>query len=119
MGKRWQHKPAGYYATLLLTIFLAYLCSNTLFNHYHLLNGDVITHSHIYTGTPDKPEHDHSQDDLQLIAYLADFTALASPAVGFSLAPILFICGIVANGYTHATNPDIAFSRLRAPPIMM
>lgn len=119
MGIRLRHKTIKGYAILLLTIFIAYLCSNTLFVHYHSLNGRPVAHSHIYNGTPDKPEHNHTQSQFELIATLSEFLALKASASVQSFTPIYILCGIIAVAAECAHSFSVVNPQLRAPPVMM
>lgn len=119
MGMRIRHKSIKSYAILLLTIFIAYLSSNRLFIHYHSINGSVVVHSHIYNGTPDKPEHNHSQSQFDLIATLSDFFALKAISESPNFIPVYILCGTIAFGARCAHSFVVVNLQLRAPPVMM
>lgn len=119
MGKARDNKRISGYAILLLTIFLTYLCSNSLFTHYHYLDGEYATHSHIYTGTPDKPDHNHTPTQFQLIATLSHFWALGGVSVEWVCTPIYFLCGVIAIGVTNTITRRTSSNHLRAPPATM
>ena len=119
MGIRLRHKSIKGYALLLLTIFITYLCSNTLFIHNHSVNGRVVVHSHIYQGTPDKPEHNHTQSQFDLIATLSEFFALKVSLESYNFIPIFFLCGIIALAAECAHSSSVVNTQLRAPPVMM
>ncbi len=119
MGIGLRYKPLKGYAVLLLTIFITYLCSNSLFIHYHSINGRVVVHSHIYGGTPDKPEHNHTQSQFDLIATLSDFFALKATSKSQNLTPIFFLCSIIAIAVECAHSSSVVNTQLRAPPVMM
>ena len=105
-------------AALLLTIFLAYLATSTLFPHTHSLNGEVLTHSHPYNGTPENPEHSHSQAQLQLIDSLSKYVAIAQCST-LEINPILILCGIVVVTTAAGSSCGTCSYSLRAPPVIM
>lgn len=64
---------------MLLLLFLAFWCSITLFPHRHLVDGRVYVHSHIYFGgTAQQPAHQHTLQQLQLLAQLASIVLVAT-----------------------------------------
>lgn len=118
MGKFIRYDRRKCFAALLLTVFLAYLCSNSLFTHIHLMEDAVISHSHFYAGTPDKPGHSHSQAQISLIAALSHFAAVESGIQGQMLV-MLFLCGVVTIITPRLVSSDHTFHSLRAPPATM
>lgn len=119
MGIRLRHKTIKGYAILLLTIFITYLCSNTLFIHNHSFEGRVVVHSHIYNGTPDKPEHDHTKSQFDLIATLSEFLALKASLSSQDFTPIYLLCCIIAVAAECVHSFSVVNIQLRAPPVMM
>lgn len=119
MGNAREHNRLKGYAILLLTIFLTYLCSNTLFTHYHYSEGGVITHSHIYTGTPDKPDHSHTPTQFELLATLADFIALEASSVDIDLSASYVLCEVISQESSLICSCSVATPSLRAPPVTM
>ena len=114
-----EHNRLKGYAILLLTIFLTYLCSNSLFTHYHYSEGGVITHSHIYTGTPDKPDHSHTPTQFELLATLADFIALEASSIEIDLSATSVVCELISQESSDACTCSVATPSLRAPPTTM
>ncbi len=114
-----RHNTVSRYAMVLLTIFLTYLCSNSLFMHYHDIADSKIAHSHIYFGSQGNPEHSHTQTQLQLLEYLADFTSLEAVTPAVQAAQVLFFCGIVLLGAERTVSHTAALHLLRAPPVTM
>ncbi|MDR0658291.1 MAG: hypothetical protein LBG18_05080 [Mediterranea sp.] len=55
-------------AVFLLSLFIGYQANITFFVHTHVVNGQMITHSHLYRGTPDNPGHGHTTAQIQTIA---------------------------------------------------
>lgn len=119
MGRTRENKRIRSYAMLLLTIFLTYLCSNSLFTHYHYSDSGVITHSHIYTGTPDKPDHSHTPTQFQLIATLADFIALEASSIEIDLSATSILCDVISLENSNTRSCSVATHLLRAPPVTM
>ena len=58
---------------LLLTLFVTYQVSITMFTHVHYVNGVMIAHSHPYKGT-----HSHTASNIIVIAHFR-FTSLVMP----------------------------------------
>ena len=56
---------------LLLTLFVTYQVSITMFTHVHYVNGVMIAHSHPYKGT-----HSHTASNIIVIAHFASFHSL-------------------------------------------
>ena len=119
MGRTRENKRIRSYAMLLLTIFLTYLCSNSLFTHYHYSEGGVVTHSHIYTGTPDKPDHSHTPTQFELLATLADFIALEASSIEIEPSATYVICELISQENSDACSSSVATPSLRAPPTTM
>ncbi|MBN2814790.1 MAG: hypothetical protein JXQ80_11985 [Bacteroidales bacterium] len=62
---------------ILLLVFLGYYSSLTLFYHPHLINGQIVYHSHPYkkhsqtkTGEKQTPAHQHNKDEFFYIQQL-------------------------------------------------
>lgn len=119
MGRTRENKRIRSYAILLLTIFLTYLCSNSLFTHYHYSEGGVVTHSHIYTGTPDKPDHSHTPTQFELLATLADFIALEASSIEIDLSATSVVCELISQENSDVCTSSVATPSLRAPPTTM
>lgn len=73
-------------ALLLLLLFTEYLGSTSLFVHSHNIDGELIVHSHPYSGSKDNPNHSHSTQQCKAISLLSFFTALAAILGSPSLA---------------------------------
>lgn len=98
---------------VLVSLFLGYYGSVTLFPHTHIVDGGVVTHSHPYVPSS---SHTHTQAALQLISHLGWLVFLVA-----SFTLFLFItqsshryfyghiqrCRFVRSGYCQ----------LRAPPV--
>jgi hypothetical protein len=68
----------------LLALFISYLVSITFFVHTHIINGQTITHSHPYQGTPDNPGHEHSAAQIQTIAQLSQLLTSGVLTIAFA-----------------------------------
>jgi len=64
----------------LLSLFLGFYASITLFSHSHIINGVTIVHSHPFNkGTGDKPiNHQHSEKEYSLIQFLSHFSTTSA-----------------------------------------
>lgn len=100
-------------AANLLALFIFIWCSSNLFSHTHIVNSEVVTHSHPYTSTG----HSHSGLEFQTIAMLSLSLALVVWSV-FHLA--------CTNGVRKSENYQTfnvvspfggALHLLRAPPV--
>lgn len=102
-------------AALLLT-FLLYIGNIYLFTHTHNFNGVKISHSHIYFGTQDNPNHSHSAQQLNLLELLSTFTS-EEFSYNNNLTVFISIVGIINQ---HEISFDIRgyvpYTSLRAPP---
>ena len=103
-------------AMLLLLLFSEYLGSTSLFMHSHRIDGQLIVHSHPYSGSADSPNHSHSAQQCKAIGMLSAFTALAAGFFHPLLAAAATVC-ILAVRRTAATHftPRLHYG-LRAPP---
>jgi hypothetical protein len=106
---------------VLLSMFLAYYASITLFSHSHIINGVTIVHSHPYSkGTDSKPfNHQHSEKGVALIQFLSHFSSLTVASL-LSLGILLTLLYKIAV-ITRAEDPLIPSINsglsLRAPPV--
>ena len=100
----------------LLALFISYLANITFFVHTHTVNGQTVTHSHPYQGTPDNPGHEHSAAQIQTIAQLS--LLLASGVLTITFACFLADKKILRNlSFSCFRKNNRIFSHgLRAPP---
>ncbi|MDR0604130.1 MAG: hypothetical protein LBG80_07505 [Bacteroidales bacterium] len=104
-------------AVFLLVVFCGYMVSITCFTHSHIVNGQLVTHSHPYKGTPYNPEHTHTATQLISIALLSYFVTLGATFVGFVH---IFSCRIITLKIFQTffdKQPQIRPYALRAPPL--
>ena len=98
---------------LLLTLFLTYQASITMFAHVHIVNGVMIVHSH---PSQDK-QHTHTAGQVITIAHLSDIQTL-EPEVQTEISvfrPVLYILDYQTNTF-RAKAPHTHCIHLRAPP---
>ncbi len=104
---------------LFLLLFIEYVGSAILFMHGHVIDGEQIFHSHIYTGSAEQPDHSHTQQQVKVIAALSTFVAVAAFTPLFISAPIE-----ARFSYLYETTQNIIQQcshnlHLRAPPVVM
>ena len=102
--------------TIFTALFVGMFLSNTIFPHSHIVKGILVVHSHPYNPfSPD--EHQHSDDEVNLIAYLANTAVIESEMQ--DLPPVLLTTSrfiIKEYATNHARNEKILFARPRDPP---
>ncbi|MDR0714284.1 MAG: hypothetical protein LBF89_08520 [Bacteroidales bacterium] len=103
-------------ACFLLVLFCSYMVSITCFVHSHVVNGQFVTHSHPYKGTPDNPGHSHTAAQFVSIAFLSHFVTLGAIFAGL----IHILSGqMIIRKFLHdffGKQLQIHFCFLRAPP---
>lgn len=102
---------------IFLAIFVGMFLSNTLFTHSHIVRGMIIVHSHPYNPFSEK-EHQHSDNEIILIAYLANLLLIEDNNQGNTpiyLTPTKFIIKEYTAG--KVKSDSILFSLPRDPPI--
>jgi hypothetical protein len=103
----------------LLALFISYLTNITFFVHTHIVNGQVITHSHPYCGTSDNPDHGHSAAQIHAIVQLSQLLAAGVLMIAFTC----FVAGKKINRnfsipYFKESGWIFSYS-LRAPPALV
>ena len=99
-------------AASLLVLFISLWCSSNLFYHTHLVDSEVVTHSHPYTSA----SHTHSGVEIQTIALLSFSVAI------LVLSMVLLLIDIrvkISENYNKFYNADPfsgALHSFRAPP---
>lgn len=97
----------------LLLLFMGYYGSITLFPHSHIVNGDLVTHSHPYSSS----NHSHSASQLQQLSSLTNFQTIQGTPCAIP-DPILIpseqesVC--IQKDWRKVRPP---FVSLRAPPV--
>ncbi|MDR2468991.1 MAG: hypothetical protein LBD27_00710 [Tannerella sp.] len=104
-------------SVFLLTLFVSYVANTAFFVHTHMVDGQLVTHSHPYRGTPDNPGHGHSTAQFQTIAQLS-YVLLSA------VLSIAFTCSFAGKkalwnlSIPYAGEKACLFSfNLRAPPV--
>lgn len=105
-------------ALLLLVLFTEFWCSTHLFYHSHIINGQVIVHSHPFQ---DQDAGTHSQQELKLISLLSAFIStspdLALPELPVPPAVRCVLSYPQRDG--HLRDFPVHLNGLRAPPSVM
>lgn len=96
---------------LVVSLFVSYYASVTMFVHTHFFEWGTITHSH-----PASTGHSHSTDSYLLIDSLSTFVAVFSAAaavitVGYTLFRVL------TTEVTYTFFAKVRLYSLRAPPV--
>lgn len=107
---------------LLLLVIIGHLNYNQVVNlHAHLINGEVIYHSHPYKHDPaDKSpyqSHQHSPLDLFLLEQISNPVATLFPFIICLIAPIHEIFKIIPRFLQNIPLKQYLFYKIyRAPP---
>ena len=108
-----------FFRFLLLILFIGYYSSITLFYHTHLVNGEIIVHSHPFSKTKQGPfqSHSHSSAAYVLIQHLMLANWESSPDTPRVPEPVIVLCEYKI-GYTSPFISSGSYSdtQLRAPP---
>lgn len=109
-GRKNRFRVAG--ASFLLVLFLSLWCSSNLFFHAHIINNQVITHSHFSSGAG----HTHTGAECTVISMISLSLAL----LGSALFMLSF--GVKGRRLENSHNFNVAdlytgsICSLRAPP---
>ena len=98
---------------MLLTLFLAYQASITMFAHVHYVNGVMLVHSHPSADS----QHTHTEGQILTLAQVSHW--VGSEPVGIELADLIptVSCTLLCNAETSFTQDKYAQCiSLRAPP---
>ena len=101
---------------LFLTLFVGTFLSNTIFPHSHIVRGMIVAHSHPYNPFSEKG-HQHSDDEITLIAYLANISIIETETQEIPpvfLSPTEFILKEYIP--SRVQSSAILFARPRDPP---
>jgi hypothetical protein len=104
---------------LMLLLWIGYIGGISLFPHNHIVDGHRNTHSHPYSGSPENPNHNHSQAQIATIALLSSVAAIVfigSFVLGLFLA-LLAVIKHTANSTILQLSQQIV--SLRAPPAIL
>lgn len=119
VNRLFQHIRSINPSVLLLLLFIEYVASVTMFTHSHIIDGDVVFHSHLYADSAEAPSHSHSTQQFKVIAQLSLYIALAA-TISFAVEdPICrLLRTIISSYYATLQRCDLHFS-LRAPPVVI
>ena len=119
VNRLFQHIRGINPSVLLLVLFIEYVASVTMFTHSHIIDGDVVFHSHLYADSAEAPSHSHSSQQVKVIAQLSLYVAVAA-TVSFAVGnPIYrFLRTVIDSCYETLQRCDLHFS-LRAPPVVI
>ena len=98
---------------MLLTLFLAYQASITMFAHFHYVNGVMIVHSHPSTDS----EHTHTQSQILALAQVSEWAGTEPVFVTLAEVPLSVFdtleCERASRNLSDIHSHCIS---LRAPP---
>ena len=98
---------------MLLTLFLAYQASITMFAHVHYVNGVMIVHSHPSTDS----EHTHTQSQILALAQVSEWAGTEPVFVTLAEVPLSVFdtleCERASRNLSDIHSHCIS---LRAPP---
>lgn len=99
---------------MLLTLFMAYQVSITMFAHVHYVNGVMIVHSHPSADS----EHTHTQSQILTLAQMSEWTGTEPVFVTLSEVALSVFDTIECERKSD-TLPDTCSHciSLRAPPV--
>ena len=98
---------------MLLTLFLAYQASITMFAHVHYVNGVMLVHSHPSADS----QHTHTESQILTLAQVSHWSGLE--AVSATVSEVVFSVSPIRS----CARPDVSLRccqtqviTLRAPP---
>jgi len=104
-------------AVFFLFLFVGYTGSITLFCHTHIVDKQLVTHSHPYSNVPDKGQHTHTSFEFVTIAVLSLMLMLAATSgwyVNIYSIKLLKKTDLVQNPvFSHLLSPSFP----RGPPV--
>ena len=97
----------------LLTLFLAFQVSITMFSHIHYINGVMVVHSHPSTDS----QHTHTEGQVLTMAHISSFDGIepVSNIIADSLLPLLYTL-VSSVGGEDLSSLICQCISLRAPP---
>ena len=97
----------------LLTLFLAYQVSITMFSHVHYINGVMIVHSHPSADS----QHTHTEGQVLTMAHISSFDGVepVSSVIADALLPVIYTLFSSNRGENLLSYVHQCIS-LRAPP---
>lgn len=102
------------FSVMLLLVAIFNLTSTTLFLHTHLLNEQIIVHSHPFASSPDS--HSHTASSLDIISRQTISEAVITQAFSFSSWIDCSLLIFATSKPSNVTEYSGGISSLRAPP---
>ena len=88
VNRLFQHIRSANLSIVLLFLFVEYVASVTMFMHSHIIDGDVVYHSHFYADSAEAPGHTHSSQQAKVLSQLTFYVALAATAAMAVAKPV-------------------------------
>ena len=130
VNRLFQHIRSANLSIVLLFLFVEYVASVTMFMHSHIIDGDVVCHSHFYMGSAEAtahshpyageaPGHTHSSQQAKVLSQLTFYVALAATAAMAVAKPIRRLISTLVETCYETLLRSVAHSSLRAPPVVI
>lgn len=98
---------------MLLTLFVAYQVSITMFSHIHYVNGVMIVHSHPSTDN----EHTHTESQVLALAHVSEWSGTEPAFVTLAEVPLSVFDTLECERESKALSDIYSHCiSLRAPP---
>lgn len=107
-------KKALKYCRIIFAAYLAlYMLCNAAFLHNHIIDGQNISHAHIFTGA------EHSASEAQLIQFYNTTSSLAAEVLSVPQEYILSVEDSLQQLQEILTCRELETSTLRGPPALL
>lgn len=104
---------------ILLSVFIFYFGSISLFKHTHQINGTYYVHSHPFNtdanGLPLK--HQHTKSELFVLEILSSLLLIGTAILSLHIIYRKLTAFVLSQNSTFQLNAFHLFKLLRAPPI--
>ena len=119
--KSFNNSISYFFRFLFLLIFIWYYSSINFFYHAHLINGQIVYHSHFYKFAQNNKSpfktHSHSSSELTLIQDFNHTVWSNACNTPYILKPISISSNTqIFYEYHKANSTSCPFSQFRAPP---
>ena len=104
-------------AVFLLFLFIGYTGSITLFCHTHIVDKQLVTHSHPYSNVPDTGQHTHTSFEFVTLAVLSLLLMLAATSGWFASIYTIKLLKKTDLVQNQALSHHLSTSFLRGPPV--
>jgi len=117
----WNRKGKKCRCIILLLLFMSFFGSNLFFNHSHIVDGNIIVHSHPYkSGKDGKPLHTHTDNTFVLIHILNNIILVAASSLILAALSVYFFRGLKSFVYSLNLSLNQGLQlRKRGPPAIM